>query len=66
LIFRKAIFDCDILTFEEACFLQALAERGGEVRRVSERCGAKKSNYWYCRLLRLRADRPSRRAAKGA
>ena len=27
LIFRRTVFDCDVLAFDEACFLQALAER---------------------------------------
>jgi len=34
LIVRIAIFDCDVLALDDACFLQALAERGHEVRRV--------------------------------
>ena len=33
LIFRRAVFDRDVLALDEACFLQALAERGHEVRR---------------------------------
>ena len=65
LIFRRAIFDRDVLALDEACFLQALAERGHEVRRVGERRAAEKSDHRHRRLLRARRERPrGRRAAE--
>jgi hypothetical protein len=36
LIFRRAVFDHDVLALDEACFLQALAERGHQVSGIGE------------------------------
>jgi hypothetical protein len=36
LIFRRAVFDQDVLALDEACFLQAPAEGFHEVHGVSE------------------------------
>jgi hypothetical protein len=35
-IFRRAVFDRDVLRLDEACFLEALAQRSYEVRGVGE------------------------------
>jgi hypothetical protein len=37
LIFRRAVFDHDVLALDEACFLQALAERGHQVSGIVSR-----------------------------
>ena len=63
LIVRRAIFDRDVLALDEACFLQALAERGHEVRRVGERRAAEEPDHRHRRLLRARRERPRRRRA---
>ena len=63
--FRPAVFDRDVLALDEACFLQALAERDHEVRGVSERGVPEETNNRHRRLLRARRERPrSRRAAE--
>src|SRR5262249_4487942 len=63
LIFRRAVFDHDVLALDEACFLEALAERGDEMRGIGERCATEKSNHWQ--LLRAHRQRPrGRRAAE--
>src|SRR4029077_18360968 len=59
LIVGPAVFDCDILALYEARFLQALAERGHEVRRVGGRRAADKPDHWHRRLLRARRKWPS-------
>ena len=64
LIFRRAVFDRDILALDEACFLQALKEGGHEVRSVSERSVPQETNNRHRRLLRARRERPRRRAAE--
>ena len=61
-IFRRAKFDRDVLALDEARFLQALAERGYEARRVGKRCAAEKPNHRHRTLLRARRHRPSRRS----
>src|SRR5262249_36446935 len=63
LIFRRAVFDHDIPAFDEACFLEALAECNHEVRGVSERGVTEETNKRHCRLLRARHERPRRRRA---
>src|SRR5262245_42867903 len=64
LIFRRAVFDQDVLALDEACFLQTLAERGDQVREVGERAVPQETNNRHGRLLRARRARPrSRRAA---
>src|SRR5262245_10258976 len=64
LIFRRAVFDQDVLARDEACFLQALAEGGHEVLGVSERGVPQKTNNRHRRLLRARNQGPRGRAAK--
>jgi hypothetical protein len=60
-----AVFDRNVLPLDEACFLQALAERGCKLRRNGGRRAAQKSNHRHRRLLRPRRDRPrDRRAAE--
>src|SRR4029077_13479147 len=54
------VFDCDVLTLDEAYFLQALAERCHQLGVVGERPSAEKPDH---RLLRPRCDRPSNRRA---
>src|SRR5262249_21540822 len=58
------ILDGEILTFDEACFGESLAqpidhELGPRRRRVSE-----KPDHRHRRLLRVRRERPRRRAAE--
>jgi hypothetical protein len=67
LIFRRAVFDHDILALDEACFLQALAERDHEVRGVSERGVSQETNNRQRRRLPARRERPRgyRTAEKG-
>jgi hypothetical protein len=64
LIFRRAVFDHDVLALDEACFLQALAERGHQVSGICERGVPQETNNRHCRLLRTRRERPRRRAAE--
>ena len=53
------------LAFDEACCLQALAERGHKVRRVGEGRVAKEPDHLHRRLLRVCRERPHRcRAAE--
>src|SRR5215813_12157513 len=63
LIFRRTVFDQDVLTLDEACFLEALAEGCHEVRGVSERGVPQETNNRHRRLLRLRRERPRCRHA---
>src|SRR5262249_42997054 len=63
LIFRRTVFDQDVLTLDVACFLEALAEGCHEVRGVSERGVPQETNNRH-RLLRARRERPRRRAAE--
>jgi chorismate mutase len=58
LIVRIAIFDGDVLTLDEACFLQALAERAHVACRVGKRGAAEESDHRHCWLLRPRRERP--------
>src|SRR5262245_46884968 len=57
-IFRRAIFDLDVLACNEACFPQALAERGRQMRGISERGTADESDHRHRRLLPARRERP--------
>jgi hypothetical protein len=63
LAFRRAVFDRHVLAFDKACFLQALAESGHQVRPVSERRAAEEPYHRHRSLLRAHRERPSRRAA---
>ena len=67
LIVRIAIFDRDVLALDEACFLQALAERGHEVRRSRRAtcCGETRSpaSPAAARAPRAATPPPRRRAA---
>jgi hypothetical protein len=60
LIIRIAIFDRDVLPLDEACFLQALAERDNKVLEWRERRAAEKPDYRHRRLLGARRERPCR------
>src|SRR5262245_55529173 len=65
LMFRRAIFDHDVLALDETCFLQALTEGGHEVHSVSERGVPQEPDHRHLRLLRAHRERPrSRRAAE--
>src|SRR6266487_995683 len=65
LIFRRTVFDQDVLALDEACFLEALAEGCHEVRGVSERGVPQETNNRHRRLLRACRQRPrGRRAAE--
>ena len=62
--FRRAVFDCDVLAFDEAA-------RFKPWRNAVTRCSASASDvlrrnpiHRQCRLLRARRKRPRRRAAK--
>src|SRR6516225_2507390 len=57
LMFRRAVFNHDVLALDEACFLQALAEGGHEVRSVSER-GIPQEPDHRQRRLPARRERP--------
>src|SRR5262245_51674417 len=60
LILRRAVFDRDVLPLDEACFLQALAERGHQVPSVGKRRTAEEPDHRHC-LLRARREGPGRR-----
>jgi hypothetical protein len=66
LIVGPAIFDGHVLALNKARVFQALAERTQAVRLSVRRCGVKKPDHRYRRLLRTRRERPSDgcRAAK--
>src|SRR5262249_36416018 len=58
------IFDRDVLPFDKARFVEAFAERG-QIEQVGvERTGTQETNHWHRRLLRVRRERPRRRAAE--
>src|SRR5215831_2313888 len=57
-IFRRAVFDQDVLALDEARFLQTLAERGDQVREVGERGVPQETNNRHRALLRPRRERP--------
>jgi hypothetical protein len=61
LIFRGAELDRDVLALDEARLLQALTERGHEVRGVGERRAAQEPDHRHRRLLRARRERPMNR-----
>src|SRR6516165_1933628 len=63
LMFRRAVFDHDVLALDEACFLQALTEGGHEVHSVSERGVPQEPDHRHLRLQRARRTRPRRRRA---
>ena len=63
LMFRRAVFDHDVLALDEACFLQALTEGGHEVHSVSERGVPQEPDHRHLRLLRARRERPGNRRA---
>src|SRR5262249_59439560 len=50
--------------FDATGLAQSLAERGYAVQVAGVRCAAEKSNDRHRRLLRVRRDRPHRRAAE--
>src|SRR5215831_6658668 len=64
LMFRRAVFDHDVLALDEACFLQALTEGGHEVHSVSERGVPHEPDHRHLRLLRPSRERPRCRAAE--
>src|SRR4029077_21097056 len=64
LIFRRAVFDGDILALDEASFLEALAERGYQVAGVGKRRTAENPDPRHRRLLRACRERPRCRASK--
>src|SRR6516225_4586458 len=58
LMFRRAVFDHDVLALDKASFLQALTEGGHEVHSVSERGVPQEPDHRHLRLLRARRERP--------
>src|SRR5690349_13515398 len=58
LIFRRAVFDHDILALGEPRRCQALAEGGDHGRGDRKRRAAQEADGWYGRLLRPRRERP--------
>src|SRR6516162_6945833 len=63
LMFRRAVFDHDVLALDKASFLQALTEGGHEVHSVSERGVPQEPDHRHLRLLRARRERPCNRRA---
>ena len=59
-----AVFDCDVLAFDEAALLETLTERRHKVRNVLGRQNVDEANDRHCRLLRPRRERPRCRAAE--
>src|SRR6516164_2261329 len=58
----RTVLNRDVLALDEACFLEALAERSHAL--VRNRSTAEKPDDRHCRLLRVRCERPRRRAAE--
>src|SRR5262249_8395720 len=58
IIVGEAEFDRHIAAFDEACFVQAFAERGHNTCTQLRRTGIYKSNHRQRRLLRARCERP--------
>jgi hypothetical protein len=65
LILGPAVFDRDVLAFDIACFLEALAKPPHEVRDSISRSGIEKPNHRHRRLLRARRQRPKQRRRRG-
>src|SRR6516165_4089812 len=63
-IARPAELDRHVLSFDVASFGQALAECSEQMRGRLWRTGIQESDRRQCRLLRLRRERPCRRAAE--
>jgi hypothetical protein len=61
LTLRPTVFDGDVLTFHEAGFVEAFAERGHIGRIVVARSDAEKADHRQRALLRARGERPDRR-----
>src|SRR6516164_1332972 len=59
-----AIFDRDVLTFHKSGFVETFAEGGQIEPIVVERTDTEKSDHRHRRLLRVRRERPHRRAAE--
>ena len=59
-----AILNRDIPTFDVSGFAQPLAECGDKMRKGCSRCAVEKANDRHRQLLRLRPQRPRRRAAE--
>src|SRR6202011_776499 len=64
LIVGPAVFDGDVLTLDEARFLQSLAECTHAIS--TERCRVEEPDHRHRRLLRARTERPRRGAAEKA
>src|SRR5262249_53216914 len=63
LILRPAILDRHVLTFDVPGFANALPECRHKTRSVGRRRDAEEPDPRHCRLLRVRRERPRRRAA---
>src|SRR5262249_45727697 len=61
--FGPALLDRDVAPVDKASLAQALAKRSHYVIKGRRRCVAKKADDRHRRLLRLRHERPRRRAA---
>jgi hypothetical protein len=60
---RPPIFDRDVLALNKSDLIQAALERGNEMRETGSSLGVQKPDDGHRRLLRLRRNRPNRRAA---
>jgi hypothetical protein len=61
---RKAVFDCNIASFDVAGFSQTFVECGDEICELLRGNGRQKPDHRHCRLLRARRERPRRRATE--
>src|SRR5262249_30742202 len=58
LIFRPAGFEHHVLALGSPVFSQALSESDQTCGHPFKRCAVEESNYWHCRLLCVRGERP--------
>jgi hypothetical protein len=61
LIVRPAILDGDVFAFNESSVVQALPKGIDNICEARSRGASEKSDYWHCRLLRARRERPQDR-----
>jgi len=63
LIVRESVFDCYVLTFDIASFLQTPLTRVHEWRVIMRTSAQEESDHWHCTLLRARRERPGKGGA---
>jgi hypothetical protein len=66
LTLSPTIVEGDVLTLDKACFIETLSDDRNERRVRSGRTAAEQSDHRNRTLLRLRRERPPRRAAEKA